>query len=216
MCYGSYTNLELLEHYGFLLNENPGEKVFTPLEAEMCSSNSWPKESMYIQQSGKPSFALLSALRFWATWPNQRRSVAHLVYSGSQLSAENEILIMRWIVKNCNFVLKSLPTSFEEDSWLLSAIEKLLDSSTSLELRNVFVSSSSQIRAFLEANGLESGEGGADLLSSGKITRAMGRWRLAIQWRLSYKETLINCVSYCSKVIESLNSQNWTQECSSD
>ncbi|PON55551.1 N-lysine methyltransferase SETD [Parasponia andersonii] len=213
LCYGSYTNLELLEHYGFILNENSGEKVFIPLESEMCSSNSWPKESMYIQQNGKPSFALLSALRLWATRPNQRRSVAHLAYSGSQLSAENEILVMRWISKKCTFVLKSLPTSFDEDRSLLSAIEILQNSFTPSELSNVLASSTNQICAFLEANGLESCGSGA--LSSKKITQAIGRWILAVQWRLSYKETLIKCVSYCSKVIDSLNSQNVTVQFSS-
>ena len=212
LCYGSYTNLELLEHYSFILNENQGEKVYIPLESEMCSSCSWPKESLYIQQSGKPSFALLSALRLWATQPNQRRSVAHLAYSGLQLSAENEILVMRWISKKCIFVLKSLPTSYEEDSLLLSVIEKLQDSFTPSEQRNVLAISTSQTRAFLAANGLESCEGGADLLSSRKIRQAMGRWRLAIQWRLSYKETLTKCVSYCSEVIDSLTSQNMTLE----
>ena len=46
---------------------------------------------MYIHQDGKPSFALLSALRLWATPLNQRKSVGYLAYSGSQLSIENEI-----------------------------------------------------------------------------------------------------------------------------
>ncbi|KAG5247251.1 protein SET DOMAIN GROUP [Salix suchowensis] len=89
--YGTYTNLELLEHYGFLLNENPNDKVFIPLEPSMYSFISWPKVSMYIHQDGKPSFALLSTLRIWATPPNQRRSISHLAYSGSQLSVDNEI-----------------------------------------------------------------------------------------------------------------------------
>jgi len=35
LCYGTYTNLELLEHYGFLLNENSNDKVFIPLEPEI-------------------------------------------------------------------------------------------------------------------------------------------------------------------------------------
>ncbi|XP_062107621.1 protein SET DOMAIN GROUP 40 isoform X5 [Humulus lupulus] len=208
LCYGSYTNIELLEHYGFILNENPGEKIFIPLESELCFSNTWPMESMYIQQCGKPSFALLSALRLWATRPNQRRSVSHLVYSGSQVSVENEILVMNWILKKCNFVLKNLPTSFEGDSSLLSDIEKLQDSFSSVQLKNVLASSTGHIRAFLEANCLERGESSAKMLSSLNIIQAIGRWRLAIQWRLSYKETLINCSSYCSKVIESLSFQN--------
>lgn len=210
--YGTYTNLELLEHYGFLLNDNPNEKVFIPLQPEICSSNTWPMESMYIHRSGKPSFALLSTLRIWATPPNQRRSTAHLAYSGSQLSAENEIVVMRWISKNCNSILKSFPTSFEEDRLLLNAIDKMQDSCNPLELRNVSASSAVQIRAFLEANGLQDGEGVAELLSSRKTKRALDRWRLAIQWRVRYKEILISCISFCSEVIDSLTFQNTTSE----
>ncbi|XP_024027484.1 protein SET DOMAIN GROUP 40 [Morus notabilis] len=206
--YGTYTNLELLEHYGFLLNDNSNEKVFIPLQPEICSSNTWPKDSMFIHQSGKPSFALLSALRIWATPRNQRRPASHLAYSGSQLSAENEILVMRWISKNCNCILKSLPTSFEEDRFLLSAIDKMQDSCSPLELRNTVASSTAHIHAFLEANGLQDGEDVAELLSSRKTKREMDRWRLAIQWRVRYKEILINCISHCSRVIDSFTPQN--------
>ncbi|XP_030490439.2 protein SET DOMAIN GROUP 40 [Cannabis sativa] len=210
LCYGSYTNIELLEHYGFILNENPGEKIFIPLESELCTSNTWPMESMYIQQNGEPSFALLSALRLWATRPDQRRSVAHLVYSGSQLSVENEALVMNRMLKNCNFVLKNLQTSYEEDNLLLRDIEKLQDSLSSLQLKNVLASSTGQIRSFLEANCLERGESSSvEMLSSSRnIIQAVGRWRLAIQWRLSYKEALINCRSYCCKVIQTIPFQN--------
>ncbi|CBI27360.3 unnamed protein product, partial [Vitis vinifera] len=120
LSYGTYTNLELLEHYGFLLDENPNDKAFIPLEPEVYASSSWPKDSLYIHQNGKPSFALLSALRLWATPASQRRSVGHLVYSGTQLSSENEIFVMEWIAKSCHVVLENLPTSVEEDSLLLS------------------------------------------------------------------------------------------------
>ncbi|KAL0396171.1 UNVERIFIED_CONTAM: protein SET DOMAIN GROUP 40 [Sesamum calycinum] len=67
LSYGTYTNLELLEHYGFLLQENPNDKAFISLEPEMHSLCSWPKESIYISEDGKPSFALLSTVRLWAT-----------------------------------------------------------------------------------------------------------------------------------------------------
>ncbi|KAG6403332.1 hypothetical protein SASPL_135549 [Salvia splendens] len=58
LSYGTYTNLELLEHYGFILQDNPNDKAFISLESEMYSLCSWPKDSLYISQDGKPSFAL--------------------------------------------------------------------------------------------------------------------------------------------------------------
>ncbi|KAL5570934.1 hypothetical protein UlMin_020531 [Ulmus minor] len=206
--YGTYTNMELLEHYGFLLDENPNEKVFIPLEAKLCFSSSWPKESMYIDQVGKPSFALLSGLRLWLTQPNQRRYVAHLVYSGLQLSPENEILVMRWISNTCKSILKSLPTSFEEDSLLLSAIDKLQDGVGHLEMEDLSSSSTAHICAFLEANG----EYDPKSLSSRKIKRAMDRWRLAIHWRLRYKKILSSCISYCAEIIDSVTCQHISLE----
>ncbi|XP_024928512.3 protein SET DOMAIN GROUP 40 isoform X2 [Ziziphus jujuba] len=207
LCYGTYTNLELLEHYGFFLYENPNDKVFIPLEPEIYSSNSWPKESMFIHQSGKPSFALLSALRLWATQPSQRRSVAHLAYSGCQLSVENEILVMRWISNKCNVLLKSLPTSFEEDSLLLDSIGKVQGLHNSLELRTYLASFTGEISAFVEVNGLRNVEDDSALPLSRKIKRSMERWRLAVQWRLNYKKILVNCISYCAESIDSFNCQ---------
>ncbi|KAB5560856.1 hypothetical protein DKX38_005813 [Salix brachista] len=194
--YGTYTNLELLEHYGFLLNENPNDKVFIPLEPSMYSFISWPKVSMYIHQDGKPSFALLSALRLWATPPYQRRSISHLAYSGSQLSVDNEISVLKWISKNCTLILSNMLTVIEEDCFLLSTIVKIKNSHNPTELRKLLCASGGEARAFIESN----------------------RWELAVQWRIRYKKILIDwklllrekirwirilawCIWYCEKFV---------------
>ncbi|XP_062150874.1 protein SET DOMAIN GROUP 40 isoform X1 [Alnus glutinosa] len=203
LCYGTYTNLELLEHYGFLLNENSNDKVFIPLEPEIYSSSSWPKESLHIHQNGRPSFSLLSALRLWATPSNKRRSVGHLAYSGSQLSTDNEVHVMKWISKKCNAILKNLPTSIEEDSLLLSSFDEIQDLHTILELEKV-LSASREIWAFLEANNLQNVDSDSNLLLSRKIRRSIDRWKLAIQWRLRYKKILLECISYCTEIKDSL------------
>lgn len=198
LCYGTYTNLELLEHYGFLLNENPNDKVFIPLEPEIYSSSSWPKDSLYIHQNGRPSFSLLSALRLWATPANKRRSVGHLAYSGSQLSTDNEIHVMKWIANKCNEILKNLSTSIEEDSLLLSSLDEIQ------ELGKIY-SASREISAFLEANNLRNEEGGNDVLLSRKMRRSIDRWKLAVQWRVRYKNILLYCICYCTGMIKSLS-----------
>lgn len=167
---------------------------------------------MYIHQSGKPSFALLSALRLWATRPNQRRSVAHLAYSGCRLSAENEIIVMRWISDKCNVVLKSLPTSFGEDCLILDAIGKMQGLHDPLELRNLLASSSGQLRSFVEINGLQNGEGVAKLQLSWKVKQSMERWRLGVQWRLNYKKILVNCIAHCAEITDSLTCQKTSPE----
>ncbi|XP_057442069.1 protein SET DOMAIN GROUP 40 isoform X2 [Lotus japonicus] len=200
LCYGTYTNLELLEHYGFLLPENPNDKICIPLEPAIYSSTSWSKESLYIHQNGKPSFALLAALRLWATPQNKRRSVGHLAYSGSQLSADNEVFIMKWLLKACGAVLKNLPTSIEDDNLLMNAI----DSQDIFMEFTKLMSSRDEVDTFLEAHDIKDAHGCTDTLLSRKARRSMDRWRLAVQWRLRYKKVLVDCISYCNEKLNSL------------
>lgn len=203
LCYGTYTNLELLEHYGFLLQKNPNDKIFIPLESAVYSCSSWPKESLYIDHNGKPSFSLLSALRLWATPKNKRRSVGHLAHSGTQLSSDNEIIVMKWLSETCNAALKSLPTSIDEDTLLLNAMDNSQDLCTFMEVTKL-LSSRDEICSFLESTHLQDGHNLTDILVSRKARRSMDRWKLAVQWRLRYKKVLVNCISYCNEILDSL------------
>lgn len=67
--------------------------------------------------------------------------------------------------------------------------------------------STGEIQAFLEVNDLQNKEGGAELPSPRKIKRSIERWKLAVQWRLSYKKVLVNCISYCAETIDLLTCQ---------
>lgn len=205
LSYGTYTNLELLEHYGFLLDNNPNDKVYIPLEPGVSSCSSWPAESLYINQGGEPSYALLSTLRLWATPSNQRRSVGHLAYSGSQLSTENEMCVMHLMLKWCNTILQNLPTSIEDDQRLLCSLNQVDSIDIPVELFEVFVKLGAEGRAFLESLGLRSRANVAESMSW-KIERALERWKLAVQWRLRYKRTLVDCITYCSNVIDCIHS----------
>lgn len=208
LSYGTYTNLELLEHYGFLLNDNPNDKVFISLEPGMHSCCSWPRESQYVDQDGKPSFALLSALRLWMTPANQRRSVGHLAYSGHQLSVDNEISVMKWLSNNCCAMLNSLPTSKEEDALLLCAIDKIQDINTAMEPKKVLSDFGGEVCTFLENFDVQCRQTGAKLALSRKTKLSMQRWKLAIQWRLRYKKILADCISYCDYTVNCLPNDN--------
>lgn len=196
--------MELLEHYGFLLQENPNDKIFIPLEPAVYSSTSWSKESLYIHHNGKPSFALLAALRLWATPQNKRRSVGHLAYSGSQLSADNEIFIMKWLSKTCDAILKNMPTSIEDDNLLLNAMDSTQDFFIFMEIIKL-MSSSDEVYTFLEAHNMKDARSFAYMLSSKNARRSMDRWRLAVQWRFRYKKVLVDCISYCNEILDSLS-----------
>ncbi|KAM7268424.1 hypothetical protein ACFE04_010590 [Oxalis oulophora] len=200
LSYGTYTNLELLEHYGFLLNENLNDKLFIPLHSDVYSSTSWPVDSLYIHHDGKPSFALLSALRLWATPKTQRKSVGHIVHSGSRLSIENESCVMKWISETCNVILKNLPSTLGEDRLLLSAIYRIQNSYISpKELEKMLSVFNGEALNFLEVH--VRGECGDKLKLSEKGRRAVDRWRLAVEWRMMYKKTLIDCISYCATTV---------------
>lgn len=204
LSYGTYTSLELLEHYGFLLDWNPNEKMFMPLELDIFACHSWPADSLYIHQGGWPSFSLLSALRLWATSPNQRKSVGHLAFSGSQLSPENEKTVMKWIISRCNAILESLPSTIEDDRSLLCTIDQAQQLEALEKPSNLPSAAAMEFAEFIESMGLGNGRKNGMLPLSTKVKRAMGRWRLAVQWRLSYKKTLFDCISFCLRTIDSM------------
>ncbi|KAJ8618419.1 hypothetical protein MRB53_014605 [Persea americana] len=194
LCYGSYSNLELLEHYGFLLKSNPSDRAFIQLDMSIRSSHSWPNDSLYIQQDGKPSFALLSALRLWATAPNLRREVGHLAYSGSLLSTENEVSVMKWLSKKCQGLLETLPTSMEEDGLLLDVIDKM-QNHWSPAFGVQMLACEGELNDFFLANGLQKGDVAGFQLTT-KAMRSMQRWRLAVEWRFRQENKSCNLVLY--------------------
>ncbi|XP_049384686.1 protein SET DOMAIN GROUP 40 [Solanum stenotomum] len=199
LSYGTYTNLELLQHYGFLLTENPNDKAFIPLEPDMYSLCSWDNESLYIHPDGKPSFALLSTLRFWAVPKTSRKSVVHLVYSGNRLSTESEVVAMRWLITKCRTALEVLQTTAPEDCKLLNILNKFQDSHKFPEIKEMPPPLASELCAFIEKNKNVVSEGIYSM--SCVARRSIERWKLAILWRYLYKQILCSCIIHCSAVI---------------
>ncbi|KAK4430486.1 protein SET DOMAIN GROUP 40 [Sesamum alatum] len=199
LSYGTYTNLELLEHYGFLLQENPNDKAFISLEPEMYSLCSWPKESIYISEDGMPSFALLSTVRLWATPMSKRRSIKHIALSGHRISAENEAAVMEWIADKCQALLSSCSTTIDEDILMLLVIDKFQDYTGEAELSPALCD---EIRAFLESNHVTCEGLSTKLHVSLKTRRSVYRWKLAVQWRHGYKRILSDCISYCTRMLD--------------
>ncbi|KAE8799808.1 protein SET DOMAIN GROUP 40 [Hordeum vulgare] len=202
--YGTYTNLELLEHYGFLLDENPNEKTYIQLDAELCTMSTWPKESLYIHPNGHPSFALLCALRLWTTPTNRRKSFSHQIYSGSMLSVENELEVLKRLGCKCVETLQQLPTTAELDGRLVHFLRNLQNSTN----WGVDVEQSSfgqEFAAFLRFHSMD-----LDCTHNQlpvRLLRSLERWELAVRWRCSYKIALTKCVLYCKRLINELSLQ---------
>lgn len=106
---------------------------------------------------------------------------------------------MKWISNKCQTMLKKLPTSINEDTSLLTIMNKI-ETCDVHELEKVLTPMESEGLTFLEA-------GGCKVLAYGKIKVSIERWRLAVQWRLRYKRTLADCISYCDGIISSLLSR---------
>ncbi|KZV53812.1 protein SET DOMAIN group 40 [Dorcoceras hygrometricum] len=201
LSYGTYTNLELLEHYGFILHENPNDKAFITLEPEMYSLCKWPRESLYISQDGKLSFALLSTARLWATPHKKRRLIKHIVCSGLLISAENEVAVAKWIAEKCQLLLCSYATSIEEDELLLRIIMDIQNFNEPSENREASAALNDEIWHMLASNNVKRGELLAKLKISAKTRRSLDRWKLAVHWRCNYKKILRNCISHYSKML---------------
>ncbi|CAM8933173.1 unnamed protein product [Rhodiola kirilowii] len=207
--YGLYTNLELLEHYGFLLSSNPNDKVFVSLTPDMNYCTSWSKDLLYIDHSGKPSYALLSALRLWATPPNQRKSVSHLAYSGLRHSRQNEIIVMKWLVKKCHEILKTLPTTVEEDSSLLQTLEKVQCLGDIMKIKQAaHLTVDHEVHYFFKLHHLPEEPSRAKL--SEKLIKSIETWKLAVLWRLGYKKILHNCITYFTETLRLMEEEKKT------
>ncbi|XP_073044699.1 protein SET DOMAIN GROUP 40 [Primulina eburnea] len=202
LSYGTYTNLELLEHYGFLLNENPNDKAFIPLEPEMYSLYKWPRESLYISQDGKLSFALLLTARLWVTPRSKRRSIKSIICSGFQISAENEVAVAKWIAEKCRLLLRGYATSIEEDELLLCIIEEIQNYHKLSENIESSAALNDEIWCILEGNNVKRDELCGKLNISVKTRRSIDRWKLVVQWRCSYKKILCNCISNYNKMLD--------------
>ncbi|XP_031093726.1 protein SET DOMAIN GROUP 40 [Ipomoea triloba] len=202
LSYGTYTNLELLEHYGFLLPKNPNDKVFIPMEPDMYQLSSWSNDLIYIHENGKPSFALLSTLRLWATPQNKRRSIRQFVYSGKQLSADNEVNVMEWVSRKCRALLDNLPTSLEQDKQLLSILDEIPDCHRSMEIKEV----PPELCAFCKSKNMCGQE--TSVVVARK--KSFARWKLAIEWRLNFKRILCDCIAYCTKTADEILADNNT------
>ncbi|XP_020529971.1 protein SET DOMAIN GROUP 40 isoform X2 [Amborella trichopoda] len=217
LCYGTYTNLELLEHYGFLLSRNPGDKIPILVGEDTVQIN----DSLHIQQDGRPSFSTLCALRLLFTPQKLRKAAGRLAYSGIQLSRENETSAMSWVVKKCHGLLQELPTTLEEDGLLLKYIENMLkyfkeeDKKPSNGSFLKWATEEkqglgwvSEMMEFLEMYGLKDCFISGERKLSRRLERSLRRWRMAVQWRLMYKKTLCDCVIYCTGMIQQLSSQS--------
>ena len=171
----------------------------------MNASSSWPRDAIYIQGDGKPSFALLAILRLWGTPHHLRRKIGQQAYSGLQISLESEVSAMKWLEKTCHRALSELPTNHIEDTLTLEMVGQLLECSSEdkyIDLLKTCEGTLQEICKVLQATGLE-----GHSLHQGRVQKVLWRLRLALQWRLWHKSALLRCISYCRLSTDEISSQ---------
>eukprot|EP00850_Spirogloea_muscicola_P019947 SM000203S06123 [mRNA] locus=s203:53194:56426:+ [translate_table: standard] len=180
ICYGQYTNLELLEHYGFLLPDNLNDHIVlssVALEAESLP----PPPLLPLLTSGRPSFSLLAAMRSIVAQStrggNSRPLPArHLAAAGLRISRDGDTKVYTWLRSTCAVLLSNIATTAIEDEVLLQQLAH----------KRLSVSNSAS--------------------SSGKSCHVGDlRLELAVRWRLGYKHLLSRAICYCNKRLVTLS-----------
>ncbi|KAG2448798.1 hypothetical protein HYH02_006149 [Chlamydomonas schloesseri] len=130
LCYGRHTNLELLEHYGFVMQDNPHDTA--PLDPALlpvpdnarysAGAPPLPPEECFVHAGGSgsdgggaPSWALLHFLRYCAATPAERRTQGHLLAAGERINEQNDRIALGWLRAACLRQLADLPTTLEYD-----------------------------------------------------------------------------------------------------
>ncbi|KAG0553355.1 hypothetical protein M758_12G005100 [Ceratodon purpureus] len=226
LCYGTYTNLELLEHYGFLLPFNPNDKIhidlpsvdeLNPGASRGCQEAVSPKD-LYIDHEGKPSFSLLSNLRLRAAPASLLKTRRHLALAGQQISPESDKVLFQWLKTKCQTILRSCSTSLQADELLLKIIDahpamvqiqKFLavckDDTASPSIRSdLLFNASEHLHAVIthEVEGFIASVSHSDASSTSSLQEdlRLERWRLAVEWRLGFKKVVMRCISRCSRL----------------
>jgi hypothetical protein len=98
-----------------------------------------------------------------------------------------------------------MPSSIEDDTLLVNALDSTIsqDFITFTKIAKL-MSSRDEVYTFLEAHNITDALSFSEMILSKKVRSSMERWKLAVLWRLRYKKVLVDCISYCNRVLDSL------------
>jgi hypothetical protein len=140
LCYGRYTNIELLIHYGFVLpsNNNSHDTVMMPLEyfppsvVEQLNHDGGDNDEAecYVHADGRPSWILAKAVRRGVLSGGERKRVGYRALGGEMVSEKGEAEAVRVMREACRKMLDTNNnggrglgmTTIEEDAEMLSRV----------------------------------------------------------------------------------------------
>lgn len=149
----------------------------------------------------------MCALRLWATPVSCRKSCMQLVISGSQISVQNELQVLNWLAKRCYETLWDLPTTIKDDKILVTGIDKFQNGTAWMDFSD-FGPVLQELKNFFEEHNLKFEDSKNLVLDEMpiRVRKSLERWRLAIEWRLGYKNMIYKCFCYCKEKIDELSS----------
>eukprot|EP00236_Picocystis_salinarum_P004697 CAMPEP_0113925918 /NCGR_PEP_ID=MMETSP1159-20121227/3468_1 /TAXON_ID=88271 /ORGANISM="Picocystis salinarum" /LENGTH=424 /DNA_ID=CAMNT_0000926257 /DNA_START=157 /DNA_END=1432 /DNA_ORIENTATION=+ /assembly_acc=CAM_ASM_000767 len=127
LCYGKYTNLELLQFYGFMMEKNEHDQhslsswdLRDYCECTNIPSTHLPSTNLAVLINGCPSWNLAVLLRAQGLKHSRiPGSALEILLSGAPVSKESDALAFKLYVEICRCKLRSYPTTIEEDRELL-------------------------------------------------------------------------------------------------
>jgi hypothetical protein len=123
LCYGRYSNLELLEHYGFVLEDNPHDFAAIP-HRHFPESVQHQLDSLgchaILHANGNPSFEFLRALRFASLTPLERKTLSYFVLEDRSVNSQSETWVLKTLQRSCEEYLDSFPTTLQQDMEILA------------------------------------------------------------------------------------------------
>ncbi|PNH05183.1 Protein SET DOMAIN GROUP 40 [Tetrabaena socialis] len=202
LCYGRHTNLELLEHYGFVLEANPHDTApldpaLLPLPDSARYAPGAPPlapADCFLHANGQPSWQLLHLLRYCAATPPERRSWGHKLAAGERVSQEGDRRVLSWLYAACSKQLTGMGTSLQHDQQLLQQQQqeqeqkKPAAEQQGQALRGPEVAEAQQQ--------VDAAPAGSAALSDGLTCSG-----LALQWRILHKRTLLRAMSCAEAVL---------------
>lgn len=123
LCYGKYTNLELLQFYGFMMeqNEHDQHSLSSWDLRDCCECMGLPSTNLAVLITGCPSWNLAVLLRAQGLKNTQiSGSALQTLLSGASVSKESDALAFKLYVDICRRKLRSYPTTITDDHELLS------------------------------------------------------------------------------------------------
>lgn len=232
LCYGRHCNLELLQHYGFVMADNPHDVAHLPahllppavrqqLAGESGSGSSSghlggaagggeghaPLAEAYLHACGAPSWGLLCALRLACAVPAERKAAACRALEGRPLSAASERATFAALLAACEGALAALPSSIEEDEGELARLQGAAAAAPAApqpQAQPLAQGNEQLSRRCLEQ---EQEPAKGESPSQQELERA--QWAaeklcVALEWRLCYKRTLRRGVQLCQAVLAAL------------